>query len=286
VLKLHNLAETLEAPALLWNVLAWYWGMSFMGMAPSYLEYMKSDAPSIDAAFNDPNNEDINHVLGYPRRLTIKERFDRAVNFYVYCFHKGRSTSINPPWDYPPDVDTLIAQRQRMEGRAQKPDEIIESTVNSILDNEDYRNLWNAGGKVKREQRAKDYNQRVLEALDYVRAEIVPRLTLSKDQLSDEGFLDVGCLPEDYDPTPDQMDEVMPQEVQWEKLGDCYKRKVLHGSEQVEEIVAYGVIGKYYTAGHNLELNMYDEDRKRELSYAHNATVRTWKQLMEVNKDV
>lgn len=282
-LNLHQLVEDeLEAPSLAWNALAWYWGLSFLGMAPSYMQYMQSDDVDIDKAFNDESNEDVNHIYGYERRLTIKERFDRAVNFYEYCCIRGRQTSINPPWDYPPDIDTLIAFRQRMEANAQNPDALIQASVDDTLaTHPDFLRLWNVGGKIKREQRAKEYNERVLDAINYVRSELAPRFQLSLDQLNkDTGFLDTGFVHDDCNVTAELMDETMSEETQWDKLGECYVQKILVGSDIEEHIVTTGIIGRYWIAGHNLESAMFDDERKRELAYAHNATVRTWQQLM------
>lgn len=283
-LELHSIAEDiLEAPALAWSSLAWYWGLSFLGMGPRYMEYMQSGEWEVDKAFFDASNDGINSIAGYEKEVTIKERFDRAVNFYECCCIHGKQTSLNPPWDFPPDVDTLITLRNRLEAKAQAPDQIIQATTDDILkDNPDFQALWEAGGQVQREERAKDYSNRVKEAMSYIQGEVAPRMQLTMDQLDkDSGFITSGHVPLTVVST-DDMDNVMPQETQLNKLGDMY----LHNQLTGKVVVTEGIIGRYYKAGHSLELAMWNEDRKRELSGIHHATVRTWNQLMEIKRNI
>jgi hypothetical protein len=182
MLNLHQLVESeLEAPALAWNILAYYWGMSAFGLGPAYIEYMQSDQPTIDTAFNDALNDDLNQIAGLERRLTIKERFDRAINFYAYCVDQGRRYSINPPYDMPPDVDALVASRLKMEAKAPTADKLIQASNESLLgDRPDLLKLWAMGGTEKRERRAQEYNARVLDTLNYVASEIKSRTQLSE----------------------------------------------------------------------------------------------------------
>ena len=281
-LELHAIAEDiLEAPALAWSSLAWYWGLSFLGMGPRYMEYMQSGEYEIDKAFFDEDNDQINRIPGYDENFSIKQRFDRAVDFYEYCCIKGKQTSINPPWDFPPDIDTLITFRNRMEARAQPPNEVIKATTDDILsDNADFQKLWDVGNEIKREARAIDYANSIKEAMSYIHGEVAPRMQLTLDQLDkDSGFIESGTVPLTIVST-DQMDEVMPQESQWNKLGDMYIQHLPSG----KNVIAEGIIGRYYTAGHNLELAMWNEQQKTELSGIHHATVRTWYQLMEIKE--
>jgi hypothetical protein len=276
---LHHLVETeLEAPALAWNTLTWYWGMSAFGLGPAYKDYMQSDESWSELAFNDPSNAEINRIAGLERKLTIKERFDRAANFYVYCYDRGRLTSINPPFDSPPTVDDLMLSRLQSESKTSPPDKLIQASSDSLLD-EHHQKLWAIGGQKQREQRALAYNARVLDTLQYVAAEINSLYNVVDDQLSETGFLAEGHTGQQFNVTVDMMDEVMSEETQDKKFGECYVQKTPSGVD----IILSGIFGAYYTMGHNLELAMFDEESKNRLSSIYHAILHTWRQLYDIN---
>jgi hypothetical protein len=283
MLHLHALVKNqLEAPGMAWNILAYYWGMSAFGLGPAYVDYMQSDAAQQDIAWHDPKNEGINRIIGYGRPLTIKERFDRAVNFYLYCYEQGMKTAVNPPFDEPPSPEDLIDSRMRMESKALGPDKLIQASTDAALkDRPDLRTLWEVGGKEQREQRAKSYNARVLDTLQHVAAEIKALTQLTDDQLSETGFIESGFIRGDFNVTVDMMDEVMSEEVQDKKLGECYLQHTPEGTT----LILSGMLGSYYTLGHNLELAMYDPESKARLSSAHHAILHTWRQLDEIRKE-
>jgi hypothetical protein len=109
-------------------------------------------------------------------------------------------------------------------------------------------------------------------------------MQLTLDQLDkDTGFLTTGNVEYAAGITCDDLDEVMDDERQWEKLGDVYTQKQFVNGELVTKVVSYGIIGRYYTAGHNLETAMWNEEKKRELSGIHHAIVHSWRQLMDLN---
>ena len=276
---LHQLVDNqLEAPALAWNKLAYYWGMSAFGLGPAYKDYMQSDEPERDLAFNDESNAELNRISGLSRTLTIKERFDRAVNFYAYCYDRGRSSSINPPFDTPPTVDDLMHSRIRMESKTPPPDELIQATSNSLL-TKDQQKLWAIGDQKQRDQRAQAYNARVLETLQYVASEMKSCCQFVSEQLSETGFLLEGIRGDRFNVTTDLMDEVMPEEVQDKKFGDCY---IQPSSTGPSVMVLSGIFGAYYTMGHNLELAMFNEENKTRLSSTHHAILHTWRQLYDL----
>lgn len=281
---LHHLVETrLEAPALAWSYLAYYWGMSAFGLGPAYKEYMQSDRPEQDKAFNDPSNEDLNKIAGYDRRPTIQERFNRSANFYVYCYEQGSRTSINPPFDMPPILADLIATRLHSEPKAAPPDEAIQASNESILgDRPELQKLWAQGQHEQQEQRAQAYNAKVLETLQYVSAEIESLFTVTTDQLSETGFLIAGHTGQGFNVTADLMDEVMPADVQDKKFGEC---RIVSLPYSGKELIRSGIFGAYYTMGHNLELAMFDEESKSRLSSTHHAILHTWRQLYDINKE-
>jgi hypothetical protein len=280
---LHHLVETqLEAPALAWNMLTWYWGMSAFGLGPAYKDYMQSDTASSDAAFNAESNKELNQISGLSRRLTIKERFDRAVNFYAYCYEQGMKTSINPPFDEPPTVNDLMLSRLRSEAKTPPPDKLIQASTASLLGGNAsiLQDLWDFGGHELREQRAQAYNARVLETLQYVVAEMESSCT--PDQLSQTGFLVDGLHGTQFNVTADLMDETMSEEVQDNKFGDCY---IQPSSTGPSSIVLSGIFGAYYTTGHNLELAMFNEEEKTRLSSIHHAILHTWRQLYDLSQE-
>ena len=73
---------------------------------------------------------------------------------------------------------------------------------------------------------------------------------------------------------------IMPDEKHWDKLGDVYVEK----TPQRTRVITLGIIGRYYTAGHNLETAMWNEQRKTELGGIHTLIIRTWRQLMDISK--
>jgi hypothetical protein len=278
---LHQLVKTqLGAPALAWTILSFYWGMSAFGLGPAYKDYMQSSEVAIDLAWTD---SELNRIAGLERSLTIKERFDRAVNFYLYCFEQGRSNSINPPFDMPPTTNDLMQLRLRSGSITSKPDALIEASNSAVLgDKPELLGMWAIGGKETRERRSKAYNDRVAETLKYVASEITSLTTVTKDQLSDHGFLVEGFRGERYNVTADLMDEVMSEEVQNTKFGECY---IQPSSREPPKMVLSGIFGAYYTAGHNLELAMFDEDSKTRLSSIYHAILHTWRQLYDISKE-
>lgn len=289
MIKLHSAVENLlEAPALAWSSLAWYWGFVVIGLGPRYREYMQSGEWEIDQAFyGNDGNEDINRIPGYEPPVTIKQKFDRAINFYEYCCVSGKQTSINPPWDYPPDIDTIIQLRNTFQSRPQHPNETVAASTDDIFkDNEDFMKLWDVGGALQREERARKYAIEVRQSIEYVRSEVNARLSLTLNQLSKEtGFLNRGSVRIAAGVTAEDMDEAMPEEKQLDKLGECYVQTLIRGSETYKKVTTTGIIGRYYKAGHQLESAMWSPEKQRELSGIHNAIVRTWNQLMELKQN-
>lgn len=283
MLNLHQLVDIqLEAPALAWNILAFYWGMSAFGLGPAYKDYMQSDAASLDAAWNDPSNIELNHIAGLKRHLTIKERFDRATNFYVYCYDQGRRTSINPPFDMPPTVDDLMQSRLRSGSIVSKSDTLIEASNSAVLgDKPELLDMWALGGKEQRERRSISYNEKVLETLQYVATEINSLTAITSAQLGETGFLVSGETGIKFNVTVDLMDQVMSEEVQDTKFGECY---IQHTPSETKMILS-GIFGAYYTQGHNLELAMFDEESKSRLSSTYHAILHTWRQLYDISKN-
>ena len=281
---LHQLVETqLETSALAWNILAFYWGMSAFGLGPAYKDYMQSEhSVQNDLAWNDPSNAEINRISGFKRNLTLKERFDRAVNFYLYCYDQGRKNSINPPYDMPPTIDDLMQARLRSGSTVSKPDALIEASNSAVLgDKPELLGMWALGGQEKRERRSKAYNAKVLDTLQYVATEITSLTDVTKDQLSDTGFLTEGITGVHYNVTTVLMDEVMSEEVQDTKFGECY---VQPSSTEPSKMVLSGIFGTYYTMGHNLELAMFDEDSKTRLGSIYHAILHTWRQLYDISQ--
>lgn len=277
---LHHLVDNqLEAPALAWNILAYYWGMSAFGLGPAYKDYMQTAETDRDLAFNAESNKELNRISGLSRNLTIKERFDRAANFYIYCCEQGKRTSINPPFDLPPTANDLMLSRIRMEPKTPPPDEFIQASSESLL-TENQQKLWAIGEQKQREQRAQAYNARVLETLQYVCSELESFIT--PDQLSQTGFLVEGLHGVQFNVTVDLMDETMPEEVQERKFGECYIQPASMGSSQV---ILSGIFGAYYTMGHNLELAMFNGENKTRLSSTHHAIMHTWRQLYDLAQD-
>ena len=277
--NLHDLVENrLEAPGLAWSNLAYYWGMSAFGLGPAYIDYMATDAASIDAAFNEC---ELSQIAGLERHLTLKERFDRAINFYAYCFEQGQRSAINPPYDAPPTVDELVASRMRMENKVSSLDKLATTTIQSLLSPQQQK-LWALGAKQQREDRAQSYNDRVLDCLQYVASELSSLIAITSDQLGETGFLVTGTTGARFNVTADLMDQVMPEEVQDRKFGTCY---IEPSSTGPSSLILSGIFGAYYTMGHNLELAMFDDESKRRLTSTYHAVIHTWRQLEEISHE-
>jgi hypothetical protein len=167
-----------------------------------------------------------------------------------------------------------------MESKASPPNKLIQASTDSLLTEEQQR-LWVIGGQEQRDRRARAYNARVLDTLQYIASEINSLTSLVDDQLDETGFLATGTTGIGFNVTANLMDETMPEEVQERKFGDCYIQK----TPKESTIVLSGIFGNYYTMGHNLELAMFDEESKARLSSIHHAIMYTWRQLYDISQE-
>ena len=273
--NLHQLVENdLEAPALAWNILAYYWGMSAFGLGPAYQDYVRDSGISDDERFDD---SELNQIAGLKRSLTIKERFTRASNFYAYCYEAGRRSAINPPFDSPPTVDDMLTARMRSESKPMTPDKMIQATNESLLgDNPELLKLWAFGTEQEQQRRAAEYDARIRESLTFVAEEL--RSSVTPEQLSEIGFLVEGHTGQRFNVTTTMMDETMPPDVQDKKFGECY----LQTTPNSKDMVLSGIFGAYFTMGHNPERAMYYDNK---LVSVYHAIMLTWRQLHEVSKN-
>jgi len=275
MIGLHVIAEQeLSAPALAWARLARYWGNSFIGISPKYVEYMQSDAPAVDKAFLDAGNDVINHIIGFDKQETIEVRFNRAVNYYEYCCVRNRESSVNWPFDSAPSVADLCAWRRKQ--KVSLPENALTDTIVQGL-SEEQQKMFTIGLEIKAETRAENYADQVKEALDYVESEIASRMQLSLDQVSETGFLDEGFVPISLDVHPEDMDDHILQDTQWTMLGDSYLAP--DGT-----VVQYGMISSYLNAAHNIKLQMYSPERQREFSGIFQLTLMSWQQLLKIQE--
>ena len=274
---LHQLADSeLIAPALAWARLARYWGNSFIGIGPKYMDYMQSDQVGVDRAFLDASNDGINHIIGLGKQETVEARFNRVVNFYEHCCVRNRETSHNWPFDSAPAVKDLVAWRRQQDNTL--PREALTDVVIEGLSPEQQA-MFNIGIEEKTKVRSQDYADRVKEALSYVESEIASRMQLTLDILDKEtGFLIDGYVPAMLDDDPVVMDETIAQETQWNMLGDSYL--AADGT-----IVQFGLISTYLNAAHNIKLQMYSPEREREFSGIFQLTVKTWQQLLTIQSN-
>lgn len=273
-LGLHQLAENeLVAPALVWARLARYWGNSFIGISPKYMDYMQSDQVGVDRAFLDASNDGINSIIGFEKQETVEARFNRVVEYYEYCCVRNRETSQNWPFDSAPSVTDLVAWR-RQQDNTLPPNALTGVVVEGLTPEQ--QAMFNVGLEEKTIVRSQDYADRVKEALSYVESEIASRMQLTLDILDKEtGFLVEGYVPASLPTDPKDMDEAIPQETQWNMLGDSYL--AADGT-----VVQFGLISTYLNAAHNIKLQMYSPEREREFSGIFQLTVKTWQQLLDI----
>jgi hypothetical protein len=283
---LHQLADTeLIAPALVWARLARYWGNSFIGIGPKYMDYMQSDQVGVDRAFLDASNDGINSIIGFDKQETVEARFNRVVNFYEHCCIRNKETSQNWPFDSAPAVKDLVAWRRQQENTL--PREALTDVVIEGLSPEQQA-MFNIGMETKSQVRAENYADRVKESLDYIESEIASRMTLTLDILDKEtGFLvdggigkqdeNLNYVPYESNIDPSDMDSIINQDTQWNMLGDSYL--AADGT-----VVQFGLISTYLNAAHNIKLQMYSPEREREFSGIFQLTVKTWQQLLAIQE--
>jgi hypothetical protein len=273
---LHTFADTeLIAPALAWARFARYWGNSFIGISPKYMDYMQSDAVGVDRAFLAASNDGINSIIGFEKQETIEARFNRVVNFYEHCCVRNKETSQNWPFDSAPSVKDLVAWRRQQTNTL--PQNALTDVVIEGLTPEQQA-MFNTGMEVKSLVRATDYADRVKEALDYVESEIASRMQLTLDILDKEtGFLIDGYVPTELATDTEDMDAIIPQDTQWNMLGDSYL--AADGT-----VVQFGLISTYLNAAHNIKLQMYSPEREREFSGIFQLTIKSWQQLLTLQE--
>jgi hypothetical protein len=271
---LHGLAEShLIAPALTWARLARYWGNSFIGISPKYMEYMQSDAVEVDRAFLDASNDGINHIIGLDKQETVETRFNRVVNYYEYCCVRNKETSQNWPFDSAPNVKDLVAWRRQQQTSLPK-NQLTDPVIEGLTPEQ--QAMFNIGIEEKELSRSEHYADKVKEALSFVESEIASRMSLTLDILDKEtGFLTDGYVPQEMHTDTDDMDSFIAQDTQWNMLGDSYL--AADGT-----VVQFGLISTYLNAAHNIKLQMYNPERQREFSGIFQLTIKTWQQLLEM----
>lgn len=273
---LHQFAESeLIAPALAWARLARYWGNSFIGISPKYMDYMQSDLVAVDRAFLDASNDGINSIIGFEKQETVETRFNRVVNYYEHCCIRNKETSQNWPFDSAPSVKDLVAWRRQQTSTL--PQNALTDVVIEGLSPEQQA-MFNTGMEEKSKVRAENYADRVKEALSYVENEVASRMTLTLDILNKEtGFLTEGTVPSELPTDTFEMDEAIPQDTQWSMLGDSYL--AADGT-----VVQFGLISTYLNAAHNIKLQMYSPEREREFSGIFQLTLKSWQQLLALQE--
>jgi hypothetical protein len=133
-----------------------------------------------------------------------------------------------------------------------------------------------------------DTKEERIEVVEYVVAEIAPRLTLSMTQIDkDRGFADgdvTACLDSKYNLIHEtycnavELDRHMGEEDQERLLGFCHRNLL------TDEIDREGLRGTYAIATSNLKRAMYNDEQRRELGGIYFDTMSSWVQLMRLGR--
>jgi hypothetical protein len=133
-----------------------------------------------------------------------------------------------------------------------------------------------------------DTQEERIEVVEYVVAEIAPRLSLSMTQIDkDRGFADgdvTACLDSKYNLIHEdfvgttELDRVMGAADQDKLLGFCHRNPL------TDEIDREGLRGTYAIATSNLKRAMYNDEQRRELGGIYFDTMSSWVQLMRLGR--
>ena len=249
-LQLHVEAEKLPAPALAFRELAKVWLRKAFAAGDQFRQYVEGGTASIDAAFMDVTNDGINHIYGFEGYKPPSIAFNQYVEGYVYCCAMNAKYSTNPPFD------TVQPLRDSAKWRKQfVPKSKTKESLSEGLEEREAKLLAALVGELTSEKRERTEEDRIA-TIDFVVAEIEPRLTLSMDQLNtDTGFAteDVG-----EGTSAEFLDSLLSQDEQEEILGDCYRRG--------DTVVREGIRGVYATQVANLQRAMFNAEQERLLS--------------------
>lgn len=277
-ISLHEQIEILPAAGLLTSWLANYWLGKAFTAGKDYMAYKLLGTQEIDLKFLDATNDGINQIYGFGKLQLPSVAFLKFVDAYIYCMAMNKHKATNPPYDSARSLEESAQWRKDFVPKPQQNSEFDEGVDKSMLRILDA--LTNSLAKKKQVET----KQERIEVVEFVCAEIAPRLGLCMSQLDkDRGFAhgDVTAkLDNKYNlihenfVSATELDEIMPQDDQDRLLGFC------HRNLMTNEIEREGLRGTYAVATSNLKRAMYNEEQKRSLSGIYFDTRESWLTLM------
>lgn len=87
----EEIVEKLNNPVIAWKVVSNYFIGYLLNYGPKYQEYLRTpESRDMDNNFFGDDNDSINHIMGFKRTITPKQRFEKLIECYSYCFEKNR----------------------------------------------------------------------------------------------------------------------------------------------------------------------------------------------------
>jgi hypothetical protein len=282
-IALHEQIEVLPSAGLLTSWLANYWLGKAFNAGKDFMLYKKGGTEDVDLKFLDNSNDGINHVYGFDKFEVPSVAFLKYVDAYIFCVIANRQKAQNAPYDTVRSLEESAQWRKDFVPKPQQNDE-FDGDVMSVSEKRLLEVLTNDMSKRKQA----DTKEERIEVVEYVVAEIAPRLTLSMTQIDkDRGFADgdvTACLDSKYNLIHEtycnavELDRHMGEEDQERLLGFCHRNLL------TDEIDREGLRGTYAIATSNLKRAMYNDEQRRELGGIYFDTMSSWVQLMRLGR--
>lgn len=267
-LGMHKEAEELAAPAIAYRELAKVWLRKAFAAGDAFRRYKESGNEVVDSIFFDESNDGINHIYGFEGYRPPTIAFNQYVDGYIWCCAMNAKHSNNPPFD------TVQPLRESAEWRKKfVPKSRTKETLDEGLEEREEKLLAALVDELSSEKRERTEDDRI-KSIDYVVAEIEPRLNMVMAHLDkDRGFA-TEELGEDIDPT--YLDSLLTREEHETILGECRRE----GGRVVRE----GMRGAYATAVANLKRAMFNAEMERQLSGVFWDVRQSWVHLQQMNR--
>lgn len=282
-IALHEQIDVLPAAGLLTSWLANYWLGKAFNAGKDFMLYKKGGTEDVDLKFLDNSNDGINHVYGFDKFEIPSVAFLKYVDAYIFCVIANRQKAQNPPYD---TVRSLEESAQWRKDFVPKPQQNNEFDGDVMSDSEKRLLAVLTNDMSKKKQ--SDTKEERIEVVEYVVAEIAPRLSLSMTQIDkDRGFAEgdvTACLDSKYNLIHEdfvgtvELDRIMGAEDQDKLLGFCNRNPL------TDEIDREGLRGTYAIATSNLKRAMYNDEQRRALGGIYFDTMTSWVQLMRLGR--
>ena len=270
-LALHQLAETLEAPAIVYRELAKMWLRKCFAAGKSYREYKLLGVDEVDLHFMDESNDGINHVYGFEGYEPPTLAFNRYVDGYIWCFIMNAKSSINGPFDTCQPLRDAAEYRKRYVPPESKDD----LDAGDVLTQRERALLAALTQELSLEGFEKGKDDRI-ENIDFVVAEIEGRLHLSMTQIDKtRGFTSESVTNDTVD--AEYLDSLLSEDEQETLLGEA--RRMPLGKTELD-----GIRGAYARSLAQMKRIMRIPAEKERLSGTYFLMRDSWVTLMRAHR--